>query len=189
MRLGGIMGKVTDRASIQFRRLNTRKGLAVQASRAQVDIDIYPQEMSKEILSHPNIDFIEGEAAEVMTEEGRVTGLKLADEASFNTQALIITTGTFSSGVLHCGDEQVSGGRIGENAAQRLSKSLLSLGLRLGRLKTGTTPRLNAKTIDWEKPKDKKRSFPMVGSLFPHKAFDNHKSIVTSHIPMMKPRS
>ena len=91
--LGGIMGKVTDRASIQFRRLNTRKGLAVQASRAQVDIDIYPQEMSKEILSHPNIDFLEGEAAEIITEEGHVTGLKLADERIVHTKALIITTG------------------------------------------------------------------------------------------------
>ena len=158
--LGGIMGKVTDRASIQFRRLNTRKGLAVQASRAQVDIDIYPQEMSKEILSHPNIDFIEGEAAEIMTDEGRVTGLRLADERVIHTQALIITTGTFLSGVLHCGDEQVSGGRIGENAAQRLSKSLLSLGLRLGRLKTGTTPRLNAKTIDWDKTERQEEIVP-----------------------------
>ena len=78
--LGGIMGKVADRASIQFRRLNTRKGLAVQASRAQVDIDIYPKEMSKEILAHPNIDFMEGEAAEIIMKDGQVCGLQLSND-------------------------------------------------------------------------------------------------------------
>lgn len=158
--LGGIMGKVADRASIQFRRLNTRKGLAVQASRAQVDIDIYPKEMSKEILAHPNIDFMEGEAAEIIMEDGQVCGLQLSNDKKVYTQALIITTGTFLSGVLHCGEEQVSGGRIGENAAKRLSKNLLSLGLRLGRLKTGTTPRLNAQTIDWGKTERQEELVP-----------------------------
>ena len=158
--LGGIMAKVTDRSSIQFRRLNTRKGLAVQASRAQVDIDIYPAEMAKEILNHPNIDFVEGEAAEILMKDGHVQGLLLADDHIFYAPSIILTTGTFLSGVLHCGDEQTSGGRIGENAAQRLSKSLLSLGLRLGRLKTGTTPRLNAKTIDWSKTERQEEIIP-----------------------------
>ena len=158
--LGGIMAKVTDRASIQFRRLNTRKGLAVQASRAQVDIDIYPQEMAKEILSHPNIDFAEGEAADVCTENGRITGLVLSNGKKVQTQALIITTGTFLSGMLHCGEKQLSGGRIGENAANQLSKSLLDLGLRLARLKTGTCPRLNAKTIDWDRTERQEEIVP-----------------------------
>jgi tRNA uridine 5-carboxymethylaminomethyl modification enzyme len=158
--LGGIMAKVTDRASIQFRRLNTRKGLAVQASRAQVDIDIYPKEMAQEILNHPNIEFLEGEAAEVQMKSGQVHGLLLADGQIVYAPSLIITTGTFLSGVLHCGEEQLSGGRIGENAAKRLSKNLLSLGLRLGRLKTGTTPRLNAKTIDWSKTERQEEIVP-----------------------------
>jgi len=158
--LGGIMAKITDRASIQFRRLNTRKGLAVQASRAQVDIDIYPNEMAKEILAHPNIDFLEGEAADVYMEEGQISGLILADGKKIHAKALIITTGTFLSGLLHCGEEQKSGGRIGENAANQLAKSLLRLGLRLGRLKTGTCPRLNAKTIDWDQTERQEEIVP-----------------------------
>ena len=148
--LGGFMGKVADRSSIQFRRLNTRKGLAVQASRAQVDIDIYPLEMQKILLSQPNIDFYEGEVAEVQTERGVVCGVLTSTQQSFSCRAVILTTGTFLSGVMHKGEQQISGGRVGESAAERLSRCLLHLGLRLGRLKTGTTPRLDARTIDWE---------------------------------------
>lgn len=147
--LGGIMGKITDRSSIQFRRLNTRKGLAVQASRAQVDIDIYPQEMQKALLSEQNIDFLEGEAAEILTENGQVVGIVTANNETIHCSSIILTTGTFLSGVMHRGEEQIKGGRVGEKAAERLSQSLLNLGLRLGRLKTGTCPRLDGRTIDW----------------------------------------
>ena len=148
--LGGIMAIIADRSSIQFRRLNTRKGLAVQASRAQVDIHIYPREMQKELLSQDNIDFLEGEAAELLTQDGQVTGILTASNDRIECPSVIITTGTFLSGMMHRGTEQIRGGRVGEKAAERLSKSLLDLGLRLGRLKTGTCPRLDATTIDWE---------------------------------------
>lgn len=148
--LGGIMAKIADRSSIQFRRLNTRKGLAVQSSRVQVDIDVYPIEMQKEILHHPNITFFEGETAQLITENGTVSGIQMTDGSQFNSAKVILTTGTFLSGVLHKGHSQVSGGRVGENAANSLAKNLLDLGLRLGRLKTGTCPRLDSDSIDWE---------------------------------------
>jgi len=149
--LGGIMAKIADRSSIQFRRLNTRKGLAVQSSRVQVDIDVYPKEMQKEILHHPNIIFYEGETAELKTSNGSVTGIVMADGEEFDCTKVILTTGTFLSGVLHKGHSKVSGGRVGESAAERLATNLLDLGLRLGRLKTGTCPRLDSDSIDWSK--------------------------------------
>jgi tRNA uridine 5-carboxymethylaminomethyl modification enzyme len=149
--LGGIMAKVTDRSSIHFRRLNTRKGLAVQASRAQVDVDVYPMEMQKIIFNHPNITFIEGEAAEIRLKGNKINQLLLENGTVLTTSSVILTTGTFLSGVLHCGDSSIHGGRVGESAAYRLSECLQNLGLRLGRLKTGTTPRLDANTINWEK--------------------------------------
>ena len=147
--LGGAMARIADRSSIQFRRLNTRKGLAVQASRAQVDIDIYPTEMQQHLLQHSNITFHEGEVAEIVTTCGSVSGIITANQQHFECQAVILTTGTFLAGVLHKGEQQVKGGRVGESAAERLSTCLLALGLRLGRLKTGTTPRLDARTIEW----------------------------------------
>ena len=149
--LGGIMAKIADRSSIQFRRLNTRKGLAVQSSRVQVDIDVYPKEMQKEILHHPNIIFYEGETAELKTSNGHITGIVMADGEEFDCTKVILTTGTFLSGVLHKGHSKVSGGRVGESAAERLATNLLDLGLRLGRLKTGTCPRLDSDSIDWSK--------------------------------------
>lgn len=149
--LGGIMARIADRSSIQFRRLNTRKGLAVQSSRVQVDIHIYPEKMSEEILNHPNIDFYEGEAAEVLMENGRVSGIITGTGDIFHSPNLILTTGTFLSGVLHQGHQQTKGGRVEEGAAEKLSRSLLDLGLRLGRLKTGTPPRIDANSIDWSK--------------------------------------
>lgn len=149
--LGGAMARVADRTSIQFRRLNTRRGLAVQSSRAQVDIKRYPAEMARVLLGHPGISFVEGEAAEIRTRGGRACGVALADGAQIDADAVILTTGTFLSGVMHCGQQQTRGGRIGDRSAHRMSQSLLGLGLRLGRLKTGTTPRLDANSIDWER--------------------------------------
>jgi tRNA uridine 5-carboxymethylaminomethyl modification enzyme len=148
--LGGFMAKVTDQSSIQFRRLNTRKGLAVQASRAQVDIDIYPRTMQEQLLNHSNIQFHEGEVSEISHKNGSVTGIITAEDITFHCQAVILTTGTFLSGVLHKGETQQKGGRVGETAAERLSTCLINLGLRLGRLKTGTTPRLDTRSIQWE---------------------------------------
>ena len=149
--LGGAMAQVADRTSIQFRRLNTRRGLAVRSSRAQVDIDRYPAEMAEVLLGHPNVTFIEGEAAEIRTRAGRACGVGLGDGSAVEGRAVVLTTGTFLSGIMHCGHQQTEGGRIGDRSAHRMSQSLDALGLRLGRLKTGTTPRIDAATIDWER--------------------------------------
>ncbi len=148
--LGGLMARVTDASSIQFRRLNTRKGLAVQASRAQVDIDIYPQKMRSALECIESLELIEGEVAGVLTRGGSVSGVTLGDGTTLEAGAVVLTTGTFLSGVLHRGRSTEEGGRIGDGAAHRLSRSLTELGLRLGRLKTGTVPRLDSKTIDWD---------------------------------------
>lgn len=149
--LGGLMARVTDAATIQFRRLNTRKGLAVQSSRAQVDIDVYPQIMRRTLEGVDGVELIEAEVAGVRTVGGRITGVELGDGTVLQAKAVILTTGTFLAGVLHCGEDQSEGGRIGDGAAHRLSRSLSDLGLRLGRLKTGTVPRLDRRTIDWSR--------------------------------------
>ncbi|GDX79974.1 tRNA uridine 5-carboxymethylaminomethyl modification enzyme MnmG [Deltaproteobacteria bacterium] len=148
--LGGAMARVADATTIQFRRLNTRKGLAVQASRAQVDIDLYPKRMAEEI-ARAGVVVVEGEAADLEVRAGRISALLLGDGTRVGTSALVLTTGTFLGGVLHCGRDQQVGGRVGEGAAHTLSLSLTRLGLRLGRLKTGTTPRLDGRTVAWDR--------------------------------------
>lgn len=149
--LGGVMGRVTDQATIQFRRLNTRKGLAVQASRAQVDIDRYPAAMAALLRATPGLELLEGEVARVLTRGGSVSGVVLTDGTTIVCRAVVLTTGTFLAGVMHCGDRQTPGGRVGDSGANQLSQQLLALGLRLGRLKTGTTPRLDGRTIHWDR--------------------------------------
>ena len=148
--LGGLMGRLADATCVQFRRLNTRKGLAVQASRAQVDVDRYPAAVRAALGAIAGLDLVEGEVAGVRTVGGRVAGVTLADGRALDAPIVVLTTGTFLSGVMHCGAEQTVGGRVGDGAAHRLSRSLAELGLRLGRLKTGTTPRLDGRTIRWE---------------------------------------
>jgi tRNA uridine 5-carboxymethylaminomethyl modification enzyme len=157
--LGGAMARVADRTTIQFRRLNTRKGLAVQASRAQVDIDRYPAAMLAEIDA-AGVEVVEGEAAEFVVKGGCVTALRLADGSRLGTGSVVLTTGTFLGAVMHCGEVQTAGGRIGETAASRLSTSLLGLGLCVGRLKTGTTPRLDGRTVDWARLQPQPDCFP-----------------------------
>ncbi len=149
--LGGLLARATDATTIQFRRLNTRKGLAVQASRAQVDIDRYPAAMAAMLAGFAGITVVEGEAVALRVDGAVVTGLTLADGTELRARAVVLTTGTFLGGVLHRGEERVEGGRIGEGAAHRLSDSLRALGVRLDRLKTGTTPRLDGRTIDWDR--------------------------------------
>ncbi len=146
--LGGAMARVADDCTIQFRRLNTRKGLAVQASRAQVDIDLYPARMAEE-LAAAGVVLVEGEAADLIVEGGPLAGLRLAHGKEIRAPRAVLTTGTFLGAVMHCGEEQVPGGRVGEGASRPLAQRLAGLGLRLGRLKTGTPPRLRASSIDW----------------------------------------
>ena len=148
--LGGAMARVADATTLQFRRLNTRKGLAVQASRAQVDIDRYPRRMAAEIASVAGtLDVVVGEAAELLVRGGWVEGLLLADGTRLGARAVVLTNGTFLRAVLHQGRESQPGGRVGEGAANAMAVCLARLGLRLGRLKTGTPPRLDGRTVDW----------------------------------------
>jgi len=148
--LGGAMAKVADAATIQFRRLNTRKGLAVQSSRAQVDIARYPSLMQA-TLSAAGVQIVEGEVATLLLGDDGVRGVALADGQTVGAGAVILTTGTFLAGVMHCGAAREEGGRIGDRATGALSESLRAAGLRLGRLKTGTTPRLDAASIAWDR--------------------------------------
>lgn len=149
--LGGLMGRVADASCIQFRRLNTGKGLAVQSSRCQVDIDAYPAEMALLLDAIPGLTIVEGEAAALLSSGGRVTGLRLADGTELAAPRVIITTGTFLGGVMHRGLEQTVGGRIGDGAALTLARSLRDLNLTTGRLKTGTVPRVHRDSIAWDK--------------------------------------
>jgi tRNA uridine 5-carboxymethylaminomethyl modification enzyme len=147
--LDGLMGRVADAAGIQFRLLNRAKGPAVRGPRAQMDRKLYLAAMQAVIAAVPNLTVIEGEAAELAIANGRVSGLVLADGCQLSCGALVLTTGTFLRGMIHIGEQRIPAGRADEKAAVRLSESLSAGGFELGRLKTGTPPRLDGKTIDW----------------------------------------
>jgi tRNA uridine 5-carboxymethylaminomethyl modification enzyme len=148
--LDGVMGRIADKAGIQFRLLNRRKGPAVQGPRAQSDRKIYRTEMLAEIENTPNLTVIEGEAIDFRMEGQAVRGVILADGLEIASHAVVLTTGTFLRGVIHIGDVSHSGGRMGDNASVKLAERIDSFALPLGRLKTGTPPRLNGKTIKWD---------------------------------------
>jgi len=147
--LGGVMGLVTDRAGIQFKTLNRGRGPAVWSPRAQCDKRLYSAEMLRLLEGVPGLDLVEGVANHVRLDGGRVAGIALADGRVLGCRALVITPGTFLNGLIHVGDRQVEGGRIGEHAARALSECLGELGLERGRLKTGTPPRLHRDSIGW----------------------------------------
>lgn len=148
--LGGLMGRAADECCIQFRKLNTRKGLAVQSSRAQVDIDRYPETMQRLLGEIANLHLVEGECTDLLLTDGAVKGVTLNGDTPLLAPAVIMTTGTFLAGVMHCGEEKTVGGRIGDEASHALSDSLNQAGVRLGRLKTGTVPRLKHSSIAWD---------------------------------------
>jgi len=145
--LGGLMGRVTDRAGIQFRMLNTGKGPAVRAPRAQADRQLYTTEMRRILEEAPNLVMRQGVVEEIEVAAGRVTGIRCMDGSGCAARAVVITTGTFMRGLIHVGQAQYPGGRLGEPPAVGVSKSLASLGFELGRLKTGTPPRVNGLTV------------------------------------------
>ncbi len=149
--LGGIMGMNTDKTAIQYRRLNSSKGPAVRSSRAQCDKALYALRMQEFLQTVPNLTILPVEATELMVEAQKIVGLKLADGSALRTRAVIITSGTFLRAVMHTGFDQESGGRAGDRAAMGLSGSLEKLGFKLGRLKTGTPPRLHKDSIDYTK--------------------------------------
>lgn len=148
--LDGVMGRVADQSGIQFRLLNRRKGPAVQGPRAQIDRDIYRVTMQKAMSETPDLHILESEVADLLIQGDRLTGVVLADGVVLNSGTVVLTTGTFLNGVIHIGDVRHEGGRIGDSASKRLAKTLYGLDLPMGRLKTGTPPRLNNRTIDWE---------------------------------------
>jgi tRNA uridine 5-carboxymethylaminomethyl modification enzyme len=147
--LDGLMGRVADAAGIQFRMLNRRKGPAVRGPRAQADRKLYAAAMQAAIRDTSNLNIIEGEADDVIAFEGRVRGVQLADGRELTAGAVVITTGTFLRGLIHLGERSWPAGRVGEAPAMGLSSSFERAGFTLGRLKTGTPPRLDGKTIDW----------------------------------------
>lgn len=149
--LGGAMGRVADATGIQFRRLNTSRGPAVRSTRAQSDSALYRSAMTDVIASAPGVSVVEDEVVDLSFADGRMTGVVMARSGSVACRAVIITTGTFLNGLCHVGSEQFTGGRVGDNAALRLSSALTRLGVALGRFKTGTTPRLAADSIDWDR--------------------------------------
>ncbi|CAM3788510.1 tRNA uridine-5-carboxymethylaminomethyl(34) synthesis enzyme MnmG [Phaeobacter inhibens] len=149
--LDGVMGRVADKAGIQFRLLNRRKGPAVQGPRAQSDRKIYRREMLAEIEAQPNLDIVTGEVVDFLMKGDKIRGVRLADESEITSRAVILTSGTFLRGVIHIGDVSKPGGRMGDRPSVRLAERLDSFDLQLGRLKTGTPPRLDGRTIAWEK--------------------------------------
>ncbi len=147
--LGGAMAAVADRAGTHFKTLNGSKGPAVRASRVLCDRDAYAAEMQAEIRGQPGLEVVEGEAAELLVEDGRVCGVVLSTGERLATRSVIVTTGTFLQALMHVGEEKVAGGRLGDAAATGLSGNLRTLGFELGRFKTGTPARLLRGSIDY----------------------------------------
>jgi tRNA uridine 5-carboxymethylaminomethyl modification enzyme len=147
--LDGLMGLVADKAGIQFRVLNRRKGPAVRGPRAQADRKLYATAMQAAIRGTQNLQVIEAEADDLVLKEGRVCGVKFVDGREIRTAAVVLTTGTFLRGLIHIGEKQIPAGRVGEASALGLSNTLEKFGFTLGRLKTGTPPRLDGRTINW----------------------------------------
>lgn len=147
--LDGVIARVADRAGIQFRLLNRRKGPAVQGPRAQADRALYRRAMRAEILSQQNLSVVEGEVSDFLMASGEVRGVRLADGSEIRSERVVLTSGTFLRGVIHIGDVRKPGGRMGDRPSVTLAARLDTFELPLGRLKTGTPPRLDGRTIDW----------------------------------------
>ncbi len=148
--LGGLMGRVIDKTGIQFRMLNRSRGPAVQAPRAQADRALYRQQMRRELESIPNLHLRQGEVISILTEDGRVNGVELMDGRLLRSEAVVITTGTFLNGLVHIGARRFSAGRSGEPPSIKLAEYLRVIGFRIARLKTGTPPRLDSRSIDFK---------------------------------------
>ena len=148
--LGGIMGKVIDRTGIQFRLLNRSRGPAVQSPRAQADRSLYRIEMRRVLEATPDLHLRQGVVTELIVENNIVIGVELQDTRRFGAKSVVIATGTFLNGMIHTGERVFSAGRAGEPASIDLAENLKQLGFPVGRLKTGTPPRLDGRTIDWD---------------------------------------
>jgi tRNA uridine 5-carboxymethylaminomethyl modification enzyme len=148
--LGGIMGRVIDRTGIQFRLLNRSRGPAVQSPRAQADRALYRKEMRRTLEATPNLHLRQGLVIDLIIDNGRIEGVELQDTRRFRARSVVVATGTFLNGLIHTGRRTHTAGRAGEPASIELAESLKRLGFPVGRLKTGTPPRLDGRTIDWD---------------------------------------
>jgi tRNA uridine 5-carboxymethylaminomethyl modification enzyme len=148
--LGGIMGRVIDRTGIQFRLLNRSRGPAVQSPRAQADRSLYRTEMRRVLEATPDLHLRQGAVVDLIVEDTRVIGVEMQDTRRFGAKAVVVATGTFLNGTIHTGKRTFSAGRAGEPASIELAESLKRLSFPVGRLKTGTPPRLDGRTIDWD---------------------------------------
>ena len=148
--MDGVMGRMSDKGGIQFRLLNRRKGPAVQGPRAQQDRQLYQKSMLQETLNRENLTIVEGETVDFLMDGQRVAGVVLADGSEISAHEVILTTGTFLRGLIHIGDVSYSGGRMGDKPSIRLAERMDAFELPKGRLKTGTPPRLDGRTINWD---------------------------------------
>jgi tRNA uridine 5-carboxymethylaminomethyl modification enzyme len=160
--LDGLMGRVADKAGIQFRLLNRSKGPAVRGPRAQADRKLYREAMQSEISAQDNLSVVEGAAFRFLIESDEVVGVETEDGRLLRARAVVLTTGTFLNGLIHIGDKTTHAGRVGEPPARGLSEQMTRLGLKLGRLKTGTPARLDGKTIRWDVLEEQKGDDPPV---------------------------
>ena len=147
--LDGLMGRIADKAGIQFRLLNRKKGPAVQGPRTQADRALYRSAMQNEFIGLDGLDIIESEVSDLMMKKEKVTGVILSDKTEVQARTVVLTTGTFLRGIIHIGNVSRPGGRMGDKPAIPLARRLDNFGLPLGRLKTGTPPRLDSRTINW----------------------------------------
>jgi tRNA uridine 5-carboxymethylaminomethyl modification enzyme len=149
--IGGYSGIVTDKSMIQFRMLNKSKGPAVWSPRSQNDRMLFASEWRAALEQTPNVDFWQDMVKEVIVSSGKVTGVKTGMGIEFGANAIVLTNGTFLNGIIHIGEKQFGGGRAGEKASQGITEQLVSLGFKSGRMKTGTPPRLDGRSLDYSK--------------------------------------
>src|SRR5262245_53729544 len=179
--LDGLMGRAADAAGIQFRVLNRSKGPAVQGPRAQADRKLYRHAMQAAIRATRNLDVIEAAVEDLILDNGETAGIVTAGGRAIRAGAVVLTTGTFLNGLIHIGERKIPAGRINEAPALGLSERLYGLGLRMGRLKTGTPPRLDGRTIDWDGLQVQQGDEPPQPFSFLTKSIDTPQ--VVCHIP------
>ena len=175
--LGGVMARAADASGIHFRTLNKKKGPAVWATRAQADRNLYKAFIQNEIKYQKNLDFVDGEVIDVIIKNNEIRGVELQGNQTICCKNIILTAGTFLSGIIHVGDKSYSAGRLGENASIKLANRMRDLDLMMGRLKTGTPPRLDGKSINFDVMVEQPGDFPRPVFSFLGKTSDHPKQV------------
>jgi len=175
--LGGVMARAADASGIHFRTLNKKKGPAVWATRAQADRNLYKAFIQNEVKHQKNLDFIDGEAIDVIIKNNEIRGVELQGNQTMRCKNIILTAGTFLSGIIHVGDKSYSAGRLGENASIKLANRMRDLDLMMGRLKTGTPPRIDGKSINFDEMVEQPGDFPRPVFSFLGKTSDHPKQV------------